>query len=67
MTNWFVEVLTSAVRPAVTIIFTAVVAQAVVEGISMPEWFLYGLAMPCILSWFGYRTIKHLRERKYDL
>ena len=50
-------------RPIVTIMFTAVLAQVVVEGIEVPDWFIYGLAMPCILWWFGERTIRHIREK----
>ncbi len=51
-------------RPIITIIFTGVIAQVVIEGITPPDWFIYGIAMPCILSWFGDRTIQHWRERK---
>lgn len=51
-------------RPIITIIFAAVIAQVVIERIAVPDWFIYGLAMPCILWWFGERTITHLREKK---
>jgi len=45
----------------VTIIFAGVIAQVVVERIAAPDWFVYGLAMPCILWWFGERTIRRFR------
>ena len=51
-------------RPIIAIIFAGVIAQLVVEGITAPDWFIYGLAMPCILWWFGERTITHIAERK---
>jgi hypothetical protein len=50
-------------RPAVTIIFAAVIAQAVIEGIDVPQWFL-GLAIPCITWWFAERTVTHVKEKK---
>jgi threonine/homoserine/homoserine lactone efflux protein len=50
-------------RPAVTVIFAAVIAQVVVEGIDAPQWFL-GLASACILWWFGDRTVQHIKEKK---
>ena len=50
-------------RPAVTIIFAAVIAQVVVDGIDVPQWFL-GLAGTCILWWFGDRTVQHIKEKK---
>ena len=59
-----VEAARAVTRPTVTIIFAAVLAQVVVEGIEVPDWFIYGLAMPCILWWFGERTVTHLREKK---
>ena len=46
-----------------TIIFAATIAQVVVEKIDAPEWFL-GLAIPCILWWFGERTVTHIKEKK---
>jgi hypothetical protein len=62
-----VEVFTTffraVTRPAVTIIFAAVIAQVVIEGIDPPQWFL-GLASACILWWFGDRTVQHIKEKK---
>jgi hypothetical protein len=49
-------------RPAVTIIFAAVIAQVVVDGIDVPQWFL-GLAGTCILWWFGDRTVQHIKTK----
>lgn len=59
------ELLRAFARPAVTIIFAAVIAQAVVEHIDVPEWFL-ALAIPCITWWFAERTITHRAERKKE-
>ena len=50
-------------RPAITIIFAAVIAQVVVERIDAPQWFL-GLAIPCITWWFAERTVTHIKEKK---
>jgi len=59
----FTELFRAAARPAVTIIFAAVIAQAVIEGTDVPQWFL-GLAIPCITWWFAERTVTHIREGK---
>jgi hypothetical protein len=59
----FTELFRAVARPAVTIIFAAVIAQVVIEGIAIPEWFL-GLAIPCITWWFAERTITHIKENK---
>lgn len=61
----FCEMLRSVVRPAATIIFAAVIAQVVVQGIDVPEWFL-GLAIPCITWWFAERTMTHIKENKEE-
>jgi hypothetical protein len=61
----FTEMFRAIARPAVTIIFAAVIAQAVIQGISVPEWFL-ALAIPCITWWFAERTVTHISERKKD-
>jgi hypothetical protein len=50
-------------RPIVTIIFAAVIAQVVVEGIAAPEWFI-GLATATIVWWFGDRTAQHLKNSR---
>jgi hypothetical protein len=59
----FTNFFRAATRPAVTIIFAAVIAQVVIEGIAAPQWFL-ALAGTCILWWFGDRTVQHIREKK---
>jgi len=59
----FTELFRAITRPAVTIIFAAVIAQVVIEGIAAPQWFL-GLASACILWWFGDRTVQHVKEKK---
>lgn len=65
MTNWFAEILTAAVRPAVTIMFAAGIVDCVVNGRTPPTWFL-SLAIPCITWWFVERTAKHRAERRND-
>jgi len=57
------DIFRKATRPIVTIIFAAVIAQVVVEGIDAPDWFI-ALATGTILWWFGDRTVKHIKERK---
>jgi hypothetical protein len=59
----FSDLFRSVARPAVTIIFAAVIAQVVIEGTDVPEWFL-GLAIPCITWWFAERTVTHIKENK---
>ena len=59
----FCDFFRAATRPAVTIIFAAVIAQVVVDKIDAPQWFL-GLAATCILWWFGDRTVQHIKEKK---
>ena len=51
----------AATRPIVTIIFAAVIAQVVVDGIDAPDWFV-GMAITVILWWFGDRTLDHIRR-----
>ena len=59
----FCDFFRAATRPAVTIIFAAVIAQVVIERIDAPQWFL-GLAATCILWWFGDRTVQHIKDKK---
>ena len=59
----FTNFFRSAIRPAVTIIFAAVIAQVVIEGIAVPQWFL-ALASGCILWWFGDRTAQHIKDKQ---
>ena len=61
----FTELFRAVARPAVTIIFAAVIAQVVIDGIAVPEWFL-ALAIPCITWWFTERTVTHIAERKKE-
>jgi hypothetical protein len=58
----FSEMFRAVARPAITIIFAAVIAQVVVQGIAVPEWFL-ALAIPCITWWFAERTIGHIKNK----
>jgi hypothetical protein len=59
----FTDLFRTATRPAVTIIFAAVIAHVVIEKITAPQWFL-ALAATCILWWFGDRTVQHIKEKK---
>ena len=65
MSNPIVEIFRGATRPVVTVIFAAVIAQVVVDRIDAPQWFI-GLAIPCILWWFGERTVTHIQEKKEE-
>jgi hypothetical protein len=57
----FCQMFRAATRPVVTVIFAAVIAQVVIEGIDPPQWFL-ALAIGCITWWFGDRTVQHIKE-----
>jgi len=59
----FTNFFRAATRPAVTIIFAAVIAQVVIDRIDAPQWFL-GLAIPIIGWWFTERTVQHIKEKK---
>ena len=59
----FTEMFRAVARPAVTIIFAAVIAQAVLQGVALPQWFL-GLAIPIITWWFAERTVTHVKNNK---
>jgi Na+/alanine symporter len=47
----FCNFFRAATRPAVTIIFAAVIAQVVIDRIDAPQWFI-GLALSVIGFWF---------------
>lgn len=66
MTNPVVEIIRAIPRPAISVIFAAVIAQAVIDGITLPTWFL-SLAGACILSWFGQKTVERIKEKKNGL
>jgi len=61
----FTEMFRAIARPAVTIIFAAVIANAVIDRIEIPQWFL-ALAIPTITWWFAERTVTHIAERKNE-
>ena len=61
--NPVVDIIRAIARPAISVIFAAVIAQLVIEGISAPEWFL-ALAIPCITWWFAERTVTHIKEKR---
>jgi len=52
-----------ATRPVVTIIFAAVIAQVVTQGIDAPEWAIV-LMVSTISWWFADRTREHLKENQ---
>ena len=56
------DIFRKGTRPAVTVIFAAVLAQVVVEKINAPDWFI-ALGSGVILWWFGDRTLQHLKEK----
>jgi len=57
------EVFRKATRPVVTVIFAAVIAQVVVQGIAAPDWFLI-MANIVIIEWWGERAVRHIKEKK---
>ena len=59
----FSDMFRAVTRPAVTIIFAAVIAQVVIDKIQVPQWFL-ALSSACILWWFGDRTVQHIKDKK---
>ena len=59
----FCNFFRAATRPVVTIIFAAVIAQVVIDGIDAPQWFI-ALAIPIIGWWFTERTVQHIKEKK---
>lgn len=61
--NPIIDIIRAVPRPAISVIFAAVIAQAVIEGISLPQWFI-GLASTCILWWFGQKTVERIKEKK---
>jgi len=65
MINPVAEIIRAIARPAISVTFAAVIAQVVIEGIAVPEWFL-ALAIPCITWWFAERTVTHLKNNKVD-
>ena len=60
MTNPIVDIIRAVARPAISVIFAAVIAQVVIEGIDAPDKF-WALAGACILWWFGERAITHVK------
>lgn len=61
MENPIVQIIRAIARPAISVIFAAVIAQIIIEGITAPEWFL-ALAIPCITWWFAERAITHAKQ-----
>jgi len=64
-TNPLVEFVRAIARPAISVIFAAVIAQLVIERITPPDWFL-PLAIPCIVWWFSERTITHIKQKREE-
>lgn len=61
MSDAIVNIIRAIARPAISVIFAAVLAQALVEGITPPPWFL-SVAIPCIGWWFVERAVIHKKE-----
>ena len=57
----FTDIVRAITRPMIAIIFAAVIAQIVIEGIDAPVWFLT-MANVVIIEWWGERIIKHVRD-----
>lgn len=65
MNNPVVEIIRAVARPAISIIFAAVIAQVVIEKIDAPDKF-WALAGACILWWFGDRMVQHIKDSKKE-
>ena len=63
--NAVVQIIRAIARPAISVIFAAAIAQVVIEGRPVPEWFL-GLAVPTIAWWFTSRTYEQIKRRQND-
>ena len=59
----FIALIRGATRPVITVMFAATIVQLVTQEIEAPAWFL-SLAIPCIVWWFGDRTLQHIKEKK---
>lgn len=57
------DIFRKTTRPIVTIIFAAVIAQLVTQGIAAPDWFI-AIANIIIVWWFGDRTAQHFMQKK---
>jgi hypothetical protein len=57
-----IEIIRAITRPAVTIIFAAVIAQVVIDRLEVPDWFLI-MANVVILEWWGERVVTHIKEK----
>ena len=62
MSNGIITVIRGMVRPIVTVIFAAVIAQVVTQGIDAPEWFL-GMSGVVILEWWGERAVTRIWKK----
>jgi len=65
MNTLVVDIIRAIARPAISVIFAAVIAQCVVESITPPAWFL-PLAIPTITWWFVERTITHIKAKREE-
>lgn len=62
MNDWLSNFIRTLPRPAITIIFAAVIADCVASGRTLPTWFL-SMAAPIIGWWFVERAVMHKKER----
>jgi len=56
------DIFRKATRPVVTIIFAAVIAQIVTQGIAAPEWFLI-MANVVVIEWWTERIVSHAKGK----
>ncbi len=56
------EIFRRVTRPIISIIFAAVIAQVVVDGIDAPGWFI-AMAGVVIIEWWGERVITKVKEK----
>ena len=56
------DIFRKATRPIVTIIFAAVIAQIVTQGIAAPDWFLI-MANAVIIEWWTERIVTRARGK----
>ena len=61
----FEEFLKAMTRPVISLVFCAVIAQVIIEGIDAPDWFI-ALAITTITWWFADRTREHIKGSKNE-
>lgn len=64
--NPYVEIIRAIPRPAISVMFAALIVQKASEGVTPEPWFL-SLAIPIILSWFGQKIWERVKEKQNEL